>query len=466
MNILNDYSDYDLSKLDKIYSEAMKNFTHKVIVLDDDPTGIQKVHGIHVYTDYDEQSIKDGFKSDEQMFFILTNSRAFTKDKTIQVHQDITSRVQKVAEELNRPFIIISRSDSTLRGHFPLETEIINTNLNNKADGEIMIPFFKEGGRYTLNNVHYVEIDGELVPAAETEFAKDRTFSFNNSNLGKYVEEKTAGEFKENDVIYISLEDLRALNIEGITAQLMEVDNFNKIIVNAISDDDLKVFSIALIKAIENGKQFLFRTAASFTKVIGNVSDKGLLSKEQMIHSESDQNSGGLIIIGSHVNKTTQQLNELLKLDSIRPIEFNSDLVLNADEFELEIQSRIKELDEFINKGQTCVIYTKRKRLDLGENMEEKELELSVKISDGLTKIIKSLSCTPKYIIAKGGITSSEVGTNALGVKKAVVLGQALPGVPVWRTDSNSKYPHMPYIIFPGNVGRATDLFKIVFNLE
>ena len=464
VNLLNNYNEYDITKLNDLYDQAMNNFNHKIIVLDDDPTGIQKVHGIHVYTDYDEESILDGFQSDEQMFFILTNSRAFSKSKTKQVHQDITNRVNKIAKQLNQPFIIISRSDSTLRGHFPLETATINQTLDNTADGEIMIPFFKEGGRYTIDNIHYVEIDGKLVPAAETEFAQDRTFSFTKSHLGEYVEEKTSGEFKEENVVYITLDDLRSLEIDKITEQLMATNDFNKVIVNAISDNDLKVFSIALTKAIENGKKFLFRTAASFTKVIGHISDKELLSKEQMIHSNSQ--SGGLVIIGSHVNKTTQQLNELLKLESVRAIEFNSDLVLDDVKFEKEIQARIDELNKYINQGQTCAIYTKRERLDLGDNMAEKELELSIKISNGLTKIIKSLSCEPKYIIAKGGITSSEIGTTALGVKKAVVLGQALPGIPVWRTDSYSKYPHMPYIIFPGNVGAVTDLYTIVNNLE
>lgn len=464
VDILNNYADYDLTKLNELYDKAMNKFNHKIVVLDDDPTGIQKVHGIHVYTNWDEQSIIDGFQSEEQMFFILTNSRAFSKEKTKQVHQDITNRIQKVSEQFNQPFIIISRSDSTLRGHFPLETETINATLKNTADGEIIIPFFKEGGRYTIENVHYVEKDGELVPAAETEFAKDRTFGFTKSHLGKYVEEKTAGEFKKEDVTYIKLEDLRSVEIEKITEQLMKMKDFNKVIVNAISDDDLKVFSIALIKAIESGKQFLFRTAASLTKVMGHISDQDLLTRDQMIQSNSK--SGGLIIIGSHVNKTTQQLNELLKLESVRPIEFNSNLVLDDEKFEEEIQARIEELDRSIKSGQTCTIYTKRKRLDLGEGMAEKELELSIKISTGLTKIIKSLSCEPKYIIAKGGITSSEIGTTALGVRKAAVLGQALPGIPVWRTDRDSKYPNMAYIIFPGNVGAVTDLYTIAKNLE
>lgn len=461
---LNNYKAYDEQVLDQQYQDAMRDFNHKIIVLDDDPTGIQKIHGIHVYTDWDEASILDGFQLDEQMFFILTNSRAFSREKTKEVHKVITKRVEEISEKLGKPYLIISRGDSTLRGHYPLETEVIQHTMKQRADGEIIAPFFREGGRYTVDNIHYVEVDGELIPAAETEFAKDRTFGFTKSHLGEYIEEKSDGAFKKEDVTYIDLNDLRERRIEKITEQLMEVRDFQKVVVNAISDDDLKVFVIALTQALEKGKRFIFRTAASFTKVIGNVADKELLTKEEIM--QEDNSNGGLIIVGSHVKKTTQQLEELLTLEHVTPIEFNSDLVLDEEKFENEIQARIQELDERLSKGETCVIFTKRKRLDLGEGMAEKELMLSVQISNGLTKTIESLTCKPRYIIAKGGITSSEIGTNALHVKKALVLGQVRPGIPVWKTDEGSKYPNIAYIIFPGNVGKTTDLRDIVGELE
>lgn len=464
MNLLENFKAYDDKLINKLYQEAIKDFKHKIIVLDDDPTGIQKIHGIHVYTDWEESSILDGFQSDEQMFFILTNSRAFSTEKTKQVHQDITEKVERISEKLQQPYLVISRGDSTLRGHYPLETQVIQDTMTQPADGEIMAPFFREGGRYTVNNIHYVEVDGKLVPAAETEFANDRTFGFTKSHLGEYIEEKSNGAFKKDDVTYIDLEDLRELRIENITEQLMQVHNFNKVVVNAISDDDLKVFVIALIQALKKGKRFIFRTAASFTKVIGNVADKSLLQPDELV--QEDNPNGGLIIVGSHVKKTTQQLEELLMLDHVTPIEFNSDLVLDEVKFEKEIQERIQELDERLSRGETCVIFTKRKRLDLGEGMAEKELMLSVQISNGLTRTIESLTCKPKYIIAKGGITSSEIGTNALQVKKALVLGQVRPGIPVWKTDAESKYPHIAYIIFPGNVGKITDLRDIVKALD
>jgi uncharacterized protein YgbK (DUF1537 family) len=71
----------------------------------------------------------------------------------------------------------------------------------------------------------------------------------------------------------------------------------------------------------------------------------------------------------------------------------------------------------------------------------------------------------PGFIIAKGGITASDVGTKALRVRRATVMGQIKPGVPVWMTDSGSKFPHMPYVIFPGNVGETATLREAVENL-
>ena len=72
------------------------------------------------------------------------------------------------------------------------------------------------------------------------------------------------------------------------------------------------------------------------------------------------------------------------------------------------------------------------------------------------------LSIRPGFIIAKGGITSSDVGTKALRVRRATVLGQVRPGIPVWLTGPESKFPEMPYIIFPGNVGEITTLREVV----
>lgn len=430
---------------------ALKNFNKKIIVLDDDPTGVQTVNNISVYTDWTAESIAAGFAEKNSMFFILTNSRAFSEEKTHAEHKKIAERICAASESFGKDFILISRSDSTLRGHYPIETQTLRETLEacgKKIDGEILMPFFKEGGRFTIGDVHYVQEGDYLIPAAETEFAKDKTFGYTNSNLAAYVEEKTCGAFQKSSVTCISLDELRGGDIDKITARLESVRDFNKVIVNAADYVDVEIFTLALLKSKKN---FLFRTAAAFPKIIGGVKDKNFLTRAELI--DTDNPNGGLIIVGSHVKKTTAQLDELKKISSVAFIEFDTD----------SVDKIIRQAEENISRGQTTAIYTSRNVRDLGS--AEKNLAASVKISGALTNVVNRLNVRPKFLIAKGGITSSDIGTKGLGVKKALVLGQAAAGIPVWKIGAESKFPGMSYIIFPGNVGNVDTLRKIVEQL-
>jgi uncharacterized protein YgbK (DUF1537 family) len=462
--VFNNIPSVDTSLVNEMIESELKNLNKKIIVLDDDPTGVQTVHGISVYTDWSLESIDKGFQEDNAMFFILTNSRGFTVAETTKAHQEIAANIVEAAKRNNREFTIISRGDSTLRGHYPLETQVlketVETSSETRFDGEVILPFFKEGGRFTIDNIHYVQYDEYLVPAGETEFAKDRTFGYTKSHLGEWAEEKSNGEYQAENMTYISLESLRSLDIETIEQQLLEVEDFNKVIVNAVDYADVKIFTIALIRAMNKGKNFMFRSAAALTKVIGGVSDKNLLTREEIM--SEDSNNGGLVIIGSHVKKTTEQFEELKKSKTVEFIEFNVHLVLEPEKFEKELDRVVQTTNKLIIEGKNVAVYTRRERLDLGEGKKEEELMLSVKISDAVTSIVKRLEVRPSYIIAKGGITSSDIGTTGLEVKRATVAGQIRPGIPVWTTGSESKFPGISYVIFPGNVGTKTDLREVV----
>ena len=457
----------DADKAEALLSQAMEGFHKKLVVLDDDPTGVQTVHDVSVYTDWEEESIRKGFEEKESMFFILTNSRSFSVEETTKVHQDIAARVAKVAGELGQDFMIISRGDSTLRGHYPLETQLLADGLTKNEgvviDGEIICPFFPEGGRYTMDNIHYVKEQENLVPAGMTEFAKDKTFGYKSSDLTEYVEEKTEGKYHKEDCITISLDELNALDVQGIKEKLMSAQNMAKIIVNAVSYADLKVFCAALVLAMKEGKHYMARTAAAFTKVMGRISDQPLLGREQL---EGDTKNGGIVLIGSHVKKTTDQLNCLKELDGQADfMEFQVNTVFEENGLEKEVERTVKAAEEKILSGRTVVIYTSRQLLAPENMTPEEKLQISVKISNAVTSIIGKLSVKPKFIIAKGGITSSDVGTKALRVKKARVMGQVKKGIPVWMTGEESKFPGMPYIIFPGNVGEVSTLKEIVEEL-
>jgi uncharacterized protein YgbK (DUF1537 family) len=464
----------------------------KIIVLDDDPTGVQTVHGVSVYTGWNAECIGAGFDEPGPLFFVLTNSRGMNAEESGAVHREIGGTIARTARAKGRDFIIISRSDSTLRGHYPLETEALRQSVKAETgrdyDGEIICPFFIEGGRYTAGNIHYVKTGDTLIPAARTEFAADKTFGYRHSDLTEWVEEKTGGAYPARQVTVVSLEDIRGGTgaVDRVAAILLKVRDFGKVIINALDYADVAVCCAALYRALDAGKRYLVRSAAAFPKVLGGIGDRPLLSREELLAGADREGSGsgglpasgglptvgglpasgGLIVIGSHVRKTSRQLELLLEKPGIRAIEFNTHLVLEEEAFAAEIR-RVQELaDQSLKEGKTTVIFTARRRFDLNTGSREDELKVSMKIAAAVTSFVAGLKDKPRFIIAKGGITSSEIGTAALNVTKALVLGQILPGIPVWLTGPESRFPHTPYIIFPGNVGEEGDLRTIADMLE
>lgn len=463
-SVLNSFPPVDEAAVDALLSAELSRDAHKLVVLDDDPTGVQTVHDVSVYTDWSEESIRAGFAEKEKLFYILTNSRGMTAAETAAVHREIAETTAAVSRASGKPYLFLSRSDSTLRGHYPLETQLLREGMERgglAVDGEILAPFFREGGRFTIGNVHYVLQGGELVPAAQTEFARDKTFGYTNSAIPEYIEEKTGGAYRAADVACVSLDSLRAMDFDGIEAQLMAVRDFGKVCLNAVDDCDLKVFCVALYRAMRRGKRFLFRTAAGLVKVMGGVSDRPLLTRRDMVARETRY--GGVVVVGSHTQKTTAQLGELLRLENVVPVAFDSDRVLDGDEaFYAEVDRCVRAEEEIIRSGRTAVCYTSRTLLSLENDTKESALRRSVKISDGVQSLVARLRVTPAFVIAKGGITSSDVGVKALSVRRARVMGQIRPGIPVWQTGPESRFPGTPYVIFPGNTGGETTLREAV----
>ena len=457
------------SGTEKRWEEALSKLQRKVVVLDDDPTGIQTVHDVYVYTKWDRQTMKEAFEEDEKMFFILTNSRGLTEEESKKQHREIARNLAWSAKETGQDFILISRGDSTLRGHWPMETEILRETLEEETgkrfDGEIVYPFFPEGGRYTIDDIHYVKQDNLLIPVGETEFAKDKSFGFTASSLPDWIEEKTKGTYRAEDVICIGIKQLREGDTEDIAGAISHVQGFEKIIVNSADYNDVKEFVIAFCSAINDGKEYIFRSAAALPKVLGGVRDEPLLKREDLI--DPGNTHGGMIIVGSHVKKTTRQLDKLKNSGlPVEFIEFNQHRVLEEQGLEKEAQRVLCIVEDAIQKGKTVAVYTRRERLDLDTENKDEQLQMSVRISNALTSVVGNLTKRPSFLIAKGGITSSDVGTKALKVHKAMVKGQIRPGIPVWQTGAESKFPDLPYIIFPGNVGTEDDLLELVSELN
>jgi uncharacterized protein YgbK (DUF1537 family) len=456
-------------KIDKMWHGACSGIADAIVVLDDDPTGTQTVHNVPVYTSWDKSTIEEAFEAGDHEFFILTNSRSFSAQKTERVHREIAGNIADASEKTHKSFTLISRGDSTLRGHYPLEDEVLRDTLEGKLgrafDGEIICPAFFEGGRYTCDDIHYMYRDGSFVPVGESEFAQDATFGYKSSNLIDYVEEKSGGIYTKTDCISISLEELRSLDLDGISAKLESCTGFKKVIVNSMNYDDLKVFTICFLRARSHGKNFICRTAASFPKCLAGIDDAPLLGCNDI--EDAASHNGGLVIVGSHVKLSTNQLERLREANL--PLAFCEFDVSQTDE-DGSYKSETLRVAEYaaskIESGTTAVVYTPRKDLSAIESDPERKLAMSVNISDGLTSVVSHLNVRPRYLIAKGGITSSDIATKGLNIRRAEVLGQAAMGIPVWKCGNESRFPGMSYLIFPGNVGTPDTLKLIVEELE
>ncbi len=440
----------------------------KIVILDDDPTGTQTIHDLPVLTSWDVDSLKHEFEASGAAFFILTNSRAMTQKQACKMAREIGTNLKQASAETKISFTFISRSDSTLRGHFPHEVDAMAEATGLSSLPYLICPFFLEGGRYTVNDIHYVAEKDLLVPASRTAYAKDTGFGFTHSHLGEWVEEKTGGRIPYHQVVSIGLDDIRQGGPEKVGNILMTVPEKGACIVNAVAYKDIEVVVAALLTAEENKKHFLFRTAASFVRVrTGCVPHKDYLSGLDLQSknpstpdlSLDDLSGGGLFIVGSYVPKTTAQVTALVEQTHIVPIEINVENVLDTRTRNHEIQRAVKTMNAALANNDDAVLYTSRK-LVTGHDPET-SLAMGQTVSDSLIAVIQGLECRPRYMVAKGGITSSDVAIKALNVKRALVLGQVLPGVPVWRLGRESLRPGLPYIIFPGNVGNDNDLVVI-----
>ena len=219
----------DESVIESQWREAVHQLNRKIVVLADDPTGTQTMHGIFVYTGWSLEQIRQGFARKEPVFFILTNSRGLSAKTVSEMYKTIAQRVHQVASECGKDFLIVCRGDSTLRGHYPLETEVIRSVLEEhgrKIDGGILCPFFVGGGRYTIGDIHYVKYGQELIPAGDTEFARDQTFGYRSSNLREYVEEKTKGAYSASSVLSVSLAELERGDTSAVAEALKRMEGF------------------------------------------------------------------------------------------------------------------------------------------------------------------------------------------------------------------------------------------------
>ncbi len=420
----------------------------KIIVLDDDPTGSQTVHSCLLLTRWDQDTLRTALMDAAPLFFVLTNTRGMEATQAAAITRAVSRNLKAVLNELAlagtriNP-LFVSRSDSTLRGHYPVETDVIAAELG-PFDAHFLVPAFFEGGRITHDSVHYLMVDGKPVPVHETEFARDSVFGYTHSYLPDYVEEKTHGGIAAARVQRFLLDAVRGDCLD----RLLQLQGNACCVVDAEVQSDLDNFCRQLHAATAQGKRFLFRSAASLLTSLASLGPQPVAATDMRQTVRAGQ--PGVVMVGSHVKKTTRQLEQLLKQPGVVALEVELDCI------DRHGPALLTQLLTAANKahanGLTPVIYTSRTEKIFAD--PKARLDFGAQVSAFLMEIVRGLPPTLGFLISKGGITSNDVLSTGLALKTARVLGQILPGCSVVRCpQDHPRYPTMPVVIFPGNVG-------------
>src|SRR5947207_2121450 len=287
----------------------------KLVVIDDDPTGTQTVHDIELFTTWNRQMLAEALQTEPRLFYLLTNSRSMPESDAVQLNRETAQQLAAGSEETKIGFVVASRSDSTLRGHYPAEIQELESGLTSSGgesfDGHLIVPAFFEGGRYTINDTHYVATptanSDTLQPASETPFARDRVFGYKTAYLPAWIEAKSGGYWKADQVMSIGLEDIRQGGLEAVASKLQTVEGSIPVVINAASYGDLAVVVLGVLRAEAAGKRFVCRTASSVGGSRGAVESKPPLEiKEIMSGTQSVE--GGVVVVGSYVPESSTQL--------------------------------------------------------------------------------------------------------------------------------------------------------------
>lgn len=415
----------------------------KIIVLDDDPTGSQTVHSCLLLTRWDVATLQEALADPAPLFFVLTNTRGVDAARAAAITREVCRHLKAALAGTDIQPILVSRSDSTLRGHYPVETDVIATELG-PFDAHFLVPVFFEGGRVTRASVHYLRGDGREIPVHETEFARDSVFGYRHSFLPDYVEEKTRGRLAASQVMRLQLDDVR----HGVYGRLLALHGNACVVVDAEVQDDLDRFAADLLRAVTWGKRFLFRSAASLLTALARLPPQPVAPEkmaEYVRHARS-----GAVLVGSHVPKTTRQLNALLQHPGAAPIEVDVNR-LPAGHTVL-LKEVLRQAEAAHAAGRTAVIFTSRTERQFPD--QNARLTFGEQVSALLMDVVRGLPPTLGFLVSKGGITSNDVLSTGLGLRTARLLGQILPGVSMVRCPhDHPRYPDMPVVIFPGNVG-------------
>ncbi|GAA1322866.1 four-carbon acid sugar kinase family protein [Leucobacter albus] len=455
-----------------VVAEGVRRSGRVLIVLDDDPTGTQAVAGLPVLTAWHETDLGWALDTGAPAVYVVTNTRSLDAVAAERINREVVRAALLAAAPRGVELGWVSRGDSTLRGHFPLEPAAIAAELvaagEPRPAGTVVVPAFPEAHRVTIDGVHYTRENGRWVPVGESEFARDATFGYRASRLVDWVAEKTAaaatrGGAVAAPVIELRLRTLRA-GAEAVAEALRAAPPGAVIVADAVVEHDMRQLALGLEIVEAEGQSFMYRVGPPFVRArIGQAPSAPVAPR----HAKPPaREGGGITVVGSHTALTTRQLDVLLRE---RPratvVELDVPALIGEGGAGPAIRTAAQRCRAALASGDV-ILQTSRELVRAAG--PEQSLAISRAVSDAIVEVMREIIArtTPAYVIAKGGITSSDVATRGLEIRRAEVAGSLFPGlVSVWLAASGPA-AGVPYVVFPGNVGSDTHLAEAVAKLS
>jgi len=454
----------------------------KIVVIDDDPTGSQTAHGCPLLLRWDPATLAAGLRHPSPLLFILANTRALEPGAAVELVRGLCRGLRQALEEARLEgaidrWLVVSRGDSTLRGHCPLEAEVIAAELG-PFDTTLLVPAFLEGGRTTVEGVHLLH--GR--PVHETAFAQDRLFGYRTSFLPAWLEEKSAGRIPAAGVGRIGLADLDA-GPEVLRGRLRELAAHRWVTVDVERPRQLAALGAALREVTAGAGQgkggrpprFLLQSAASLLPALAGIPSQPRGGRElaELRRRAPDQvPQPGLVLVGSHVPLADAQLERLLLLPGCAGVEVDVAKLHRVLEgplpdrllASLEV-AWLKLLREVLAGGRTPVFFTSRGELVCRHAAERRALGLA--LAGSMARVVATLAPQLGYVISKGGITTHTLLAEGFGLAAVQLHGQLLPGLSLVVAPPEQEgavaggvagVEGLPVLTFPGNLGEAGTL--------
>jgi len=456
----------------------------KIVVIDDDPTGSQTVHGCPLLLRWDAGTLAAGLAQPSPLLFLLANTRALAPAAAADRVREICGALRPALERAMAAgtissWLVVSRGDSTLRGHFPLEVDVINEELG-PFDATLLVPAFLEGGRTTVDGVHLLQ--GR--PVHESPFASDGLFGYTSSHLPDWVEEKSGGRIPAAAVERIGWRELEAGG-PTLLRHLARLESNVCVAVDGASEGQLASLASAVRSLIAPGagrpRRFLLQSAASLIQALASLPPQPLAPAALAALRRRDGNGPlpGLVLVGSHVPLADRQLERLLAAPGCVGVELEVAKVqrlLEGPEPALLLasleQAWRRRLAEVLAGGHTPVLYTSRGEARCRHATERRELGLV--LAGLMARLAAGQAPGLGYLISKGGITTHTLLADGLDLELVELQGQLLPGLSVVLaametaagTAPVDDQEPLPVLTFPGNLGDEDTLWEAWRRME